>query len=177
MKSEILSHNNNMTYISSIHSIIPREALKDFSASIRNQGKKLVSTNGCFDILHVGHIKYLEEAKSFGDILIVGVNSDRSARTLKGPGRPIMRDHERAKIIASIYCVDYAVIFDELTPIRLISELRPNVHVKGGDYRVDSLPEYETLIAFGAEIRTLCYTENHSSSNVIKQIIRNYRNC
>ncbi|SRR6266487_399648 len=163
-----------MTPIPHIHSILPREMLPELSKSIHNKGKKLVFTNGCFDILHIGHIKYLEEAKSLGDILIVGVNSDRSARILKGPGRPIITDHKRAKIISSIYCVDYVVIFDELTPIQLISELKPNIHVKGGNYKVKSLPEYETLTAYGGEVRTLCYMEGQSSSNIIKQIIKNY---
>ena len=172
--SRILSYNENMMHASNIHSVIPREMLRDLYNSTHIQGKKLVFTNGCFDILHTGHIKYLEEAKSLGDILIVGVNSDRSARILKGPGRPITADDERAKIIASIYCVDYVVIFDELTPIQLISELKPNIYVKGGDYKVKSLPEYETLTAYGGEVRTLCFIEGQSSSNIIKQIIKNY---
>lgn len=157
-----------------IHTVIPRAGARDFSKTIHALSQKLVFTNGCFDIIHLGHIKYLEEAKSLGDLLVVGVNSDRSARALKGPKRPLVGQHDRAKIVASLYCVDHSIIFDEDTPVELISELRPDIHVKGGDYNAEDLAEYKILRSYGAEVRILAYIEGKSSTNIIEQIKNAY---
>jgi glycerol-3-phosphate cytidylyltransferase len=156
------------------HIVISRETARRLSRSLHVQGQKLVFTNGCFDILHIGHVKYLEKAKSLGDVLMVGINSDRSAKILKGPGRPLITEEERAKIISSLYSVDYAIIFDEETPIQLISELKPNIHVKGGDYTMQNLPEYNIVYSYGGKIKILSYINGKSTTNIIKQIISTY---
>jgi D-glycero-beta-D-manno-heptose 1-phosphate adenylyltransferase len=156
------------------HIVISRETARRLSRSLQVQGQKLVFTNGCFDILHIGHVKYLEKAKSLGDVLMVGINSDRSAKILKGPRRPLITEEERAKIISSLYSVDYAIIFDEETPIQLISELKPNIHVKGGDYTMQNLPEYNIVYSYGGKIKILSYINGKSTTNIIKQIISTY---
>jgi D-glycero-beta-D-manno-heptose 1-phosphate adenylyltransferase len=156
------------------HIVISRETARGLSRSLHVQGQKLVFTNGCFDILHIGHVKYLEKAKSLGDVLMVGINSDRSAKILKGRGRPLITEEERAKIISSLYSVDYAIIFDEETPIQLISELKPNIHVKGGDYTMQNLPEYNIVYSYGGKIKILSYINGKSTTNIIKQIISTY---
>src|SRR5690606_17498322 len=111
------------------------------AADLRRAGKKLVFTNGCFDILHRGHVAYLSRAKALGDVLIVGLNSDASVRRLKGPRRPINRAADRAQVLAALSCVDHIVEFAEDTPARLIERVRPDIFVKGGDYTLDTLPE------------------------------------
>ena len=113
----------------------------------------VVFTNGCFDILHAGHVTYLEEAKSLGHKLILGLNSDTSVKQLKGPKRPIIKEAHRAKLLAALECIDMVVIFNEETPIELLQHLKPNIHVKGGDYNIESLPEYPTITAYGGKIK------------------------
>lgn len=114
---------------------------------------KIAFTNGCFDLLHIGHIRTLQEAKAQADVLVVGVNSDRSVRALnKGPTRPLTPQEERAEILAALECVDYVVIFDEDTPIPLLQRLKPDVHVKGGDYKVEDLPETPVVQAYGGRV-------------------------
>jgi len=156
------------------HTVICREMAGRLSRSLHIKGQKLVFTNGCFDILHIGHVRYLEEAKSLGDVLIVGINSDRSTKIQKGPGRPLINQDERAKIVSSLYSVDYAIIFDEDTPIQLISELEPDIHVKGGDYKIQNLPEYDVVNSYGGKIQILSYINGKSTTNIIKQIINTY---
>ena len=130
-------------------------------------GNQIVFTNGCFDVLHAGHIEILEQAKSFGDKLIVGLNSDDSVRALKGPSRPVQNEGDRARILAAIRYVDMVVIFSEETPIELIQAIRPNIHVKGGDYQPTDLAEYEPLKDLGAEIKIIPLLEGRSSSRII----------
>lgn len=156
------------------HIVIRREMARRLSRRLHTKGQKLIFTNGCFDILHVGHVKYLEEAKSLGDVLMVGINSDRSASILKGPGRPLITEDERAKIVSSLYCVDYAIIFDESTPIQLISELKPDIHVKGGDYKIQNLPEYDAVYSYGGKIQLVSYTNGKSTTNIVNRIINTY---
>lgn len=156
------------------HTVISRELGRRLSKLAHMKGQKLVFTNGFFDILHVGHVKYLEEAKSLGDVLIVGINSDRSASVQK-VGRPFVNQDDRAKIISTLYCVDYAIIFDEDTPIQLISELKPDIHVKGGNYyNIEDLPEFNAVISYGGKIQILSYTHGKSTTNIIKRIIKTY---
>lgn len=158
----------------SSHTVVSKEAGKRLSQSLHKRGQKLVFSNGVFDILHIGHVKYLKEAKSLGDVLIVGVNSDRSASFHKGPSRPFINQDERAGIISSLYCVDYAIIFDEDTPIKLIQELKPDIYVKGGDYKAEDLPEFEIVRSYGGKIHILSYTYGKSTTKIIKQI-KSYR--
>lgn len=122
-------------------------------------GKTVVFSNGCFDILHIGHIRYLQAARSLGDMLIVGVNTDDSVKRLKGPERPLNPEHERAEVLAALECVDFVTLFDEDTPIELIQAIKPHIHTKGGDYRPDSLPETETIKSLGGRIEIIRYDQ------------------
>ena len=138
---------------------------------LRAEGKRLILTNGTFDILHVGHVRYLEAARALGDILVVGVNSDTSARGNKGPGRPVVPGNERAEIIAALRCVDYVTIFDEPTAIHLVQTLRPDIYVKGGDYDGSKpLPEAEAAHAYGGKVQIIPFVPGHSASDLIAQI-------
>src|SRR5712691_8405181 len=121
------------------HKILLHDDLLAERARLRDAGKTLVFTNGCFDLLHVGHVRYLEQARSLGDALIVAINSDRTVRELKGKGRPLMNESERAEILAALRTVDYVTIFDDVSPRTLITELLPDVLVKGGDYALDEI--------------------------------------
>ena len=135
-----------------------------------SNGKKIVFTNGCFDILHVGHIQYLEQAADLGDVLVVGLNSDRSVRALKGADRPINSENDRAKMLASLGCVDYVVIFDEDTPYELIRKIQPDILVKGGDYSVDEVVGRDVVEDKGGEVRILPFVEGKSTTGIIKKI-------
>lgn len=139
-------------------------------AFYRRMGRRIVFTNGCFDILHRGHITYLNRAKALGDVLIVGLNSDRSIRKLKGPDRPINSLEDRAQILAALSCVDHTVAFDNDTPHELISKIRPDVFVKGGDYTRQTLPEASLVEQLGGRIEILPYLENYSTTSVIEKI-------
>jgi rfaE bifunctional protein nucleotidyltransferase chain/domain len=141
---------------------------------LREGGKRLVLTNGCFDILHVGHIRYLQEAKSLGDLLVVGVNSDDSVRRLKGEGRPLMTQEERAEIVAALEVVDYVVIFEEDTAEKLVSALRPDLYVKGGTYTLENLPEVKAVTRYGGEIRILPLTPGLSTSELVDRILARF---
>ena len=148
-------------------------ALSDLKDMLLNRGdKKIVFTNGCFDILHIGHIRLLEFAKQQGDILIVGINSDSSVKRLKGEKRPIVPQGDRAEVLSALSCVDYVVIFPEDTPVETIECLKPNIHVKGGDYDMDKIPEAKILKSYGGEMRRFEFVEGRSSSNVIERILQ-----
>lgn len=134
--------------------------------------RKVVFTNGCFDLLHVGHIRYLGEARALGDLLVVGVNSDASVKGLKGPTRPIQNQEDRAEILAALAAVDYAVIFDEPTPERLIKDVQPDVLVKGGDWKIDQILGAPTVLARGGEVRSLAFHPGRSSSTLIEKILK-----
>ena len=130
----------------------------------QGQGKKVVFTNGCFDILHVGHVTYLEEAKNEGDKLIVAANTDESVRTLKGPGRPINDEKSRLIVLAALAAVDAVILFNEDTPLELINALRPDVLVKGGDYPVESIVGYALVTGYGGVVKTLSLVEGYSTT-------------
>ena len=153
---------------------IKLEELKKIVNKLKKEGKKVVFTNGCFDILHVGHVKYLEEAKKLGDMLIVGVNSNESVRLLKGKGRPIMPEEERAEIVAALECVDYTVIFYETNPENLIAKFKPDIHVKGGDYAITEIPETKLVESFGGKTVILKEIEGKSTSAIIQKILKLY---
>jgi rfaE bifunctional protein nucleotidyltransferase chain/domain len=139
-------------------------------AELRAAGRRLVFTNGCFDILHVGHARYLAAARSLGDALIVAVNSDRSVRALKGAGRPVMNEAERAELLAALAAVDFVTVFDEESPRRLISELLPDVLVKGGDYALGEIHGREEVEAAGGRVLALPFVEGASTTGVIERI-------
>ena len=150
--------------------VLNRVEASEVIAKLKEQGKKVVFTNGCFDILHVGHLRYMNEAKELGDILVVGVNSDDSVRRLKGPTRPINNENDRAEMLCGLKAVDYAVIFTEDTPNNLIGELKPNIHVKGGDYKKEDLPETKIVESYGGEVRILQLVDGKSTTNVVNKI-------
>lgn len=150
--------------------VLTKEEAKILIEKLKKEGKTIVFTNGCFDILHVGHLRYLEEAKELGDILIVGVNSDASVKRLKGETRPINVELDRAELLAGLKAVDYTVIFTEDTPVELISYLEPSIHVKGGDYKVEDLPESKIVFSYGGEVKILSLIDGKSTSNVVKKI-------
>ena len=133
-------------------------------------GKKIVFTNGCFDILHAGHVRYLTEAKKFGDILIVGLNSDASVKKLKGDSRPINSEQDRAEVLLGLKAVDEVVIFSEQTAENLISKIQPDIYVKGGDYNLENLPEAKIVQSYGGEVKFINLVEGRSTSNIIKKI-------
>ena len=139
-------------------------------ASYRRAGRKIVFTNGCFDILHRGHITYLNRAKALGDVLIVGLNSDDSVRRLKGPNRPINSLEDRAQILAALSCIDHIVSFNSDTPRELIRVIRPDIFVKGGDYTRQTLPEASLVEELGGDVEILPYLENHSTTSIIERI-------
>lgn len=139
-------------------------------ASYHRQGHKIIFTNGCFDILHSGHVSYLNQAKAFGDILIVGINSDESVKRLKGPNRPINALQDRAQVLAALSCVDLIVPFGEDTPKDLIRAIHPDVFVKGGDYTIETLPEAPIVKEMGGEVKILSYMDDHSTTGMIERI-------
>lgn len=131
---------------------------------------KIVSTNGCFDLLHVGHLRYLQQARHLGDKLIIALNTDASVKRLKGDSRPILPESERAELLAGLDCVDWVVLFDEDTPDNILRKIKPDIHVKGGDYTEESLPETPVLKEVGAEIKFLPFIEGRSTSSIIDKI-------
>lgn len=146
--------------------------LKKVLKKERRDGKRIVFTNGCFDILHLGHVKYLEKAKSFGDILVVGLNSDFSIQKIKGKGRPILDESSRAGILAALECVDYITIFKEGTPYKLIKFLKPDILVKGGDWKKKEIVGGRFVASYGGKVMTVPYIKGYSSSRIIEQIRR-----
>jgi len=136
----------------------------------KNKGKKLVFTNGCFDILHLGHVEYLNEAKAQGDLLIVAINSDASVRKLKGPDRPINNEEDRKKMLLNLKAVDCVQVFHEQTPLEIIKLINPNVLVKGGDWKIDQIVGSDYVIAHGGEVKSLMFKEGYSTSNLIQAV-------
>jgi glycerol-3-phosphate cytidylyltransferase len=150
--------------------ILDRKNAIELVEELKKNGKKVVFTNGCFDILHVGHLRYLGEAKSQGDVLIVGINSDWSVRQLKGSTRPINSEMDRAEIIDGLKPVNFVVIFNELTPIEILDELKPSINVKGGDYTKDQLPETKIVEKNNGEVRILPFIEGKSTTGIVNKI-------
>ena len=153
--------------------IFTLETLATWRDNLRNIGKKLAATNGCFDILHAGHVNYLQAARHEADALVVGINSDRSVSQLKGPSRPINTENDRAAIIAALESVDGVFIFDELRATTFLELAQPDVYVKGGDYAVDELPEEErqTIAKLGGSIKVLGLIPGKSSSDIAQRIL------
>ena len=150
--------------------ILKRRALLERVAAARKDGKRIVLANGCFDVLHVGHVRYLQGARSLGDLLVVGINSDKQVRVLKGNGRPIMDEQQRAEIIAALEAVDFVTIFDEPTVTELLLALKPEVHAKGTDYTEDTVPERDVVRGYGGRVAIVGDPKNHSTSQLIGAI-------
>ncbi|MBQ7704605.1 MAG: D-glycero-beta-D-manno-heptose 1-phosphate adenylyltransferase [Selenomonadaceae bacterium] len=150
--------------------LIDRNLISETCKEIRQRGKKIVFTNGCFDIIHVGHVRYLTMAKSFGDILIVGLNSDESVKILKGENRPINNEKDRAEVLLGLKAVDYVVMFGERTAENLIAQVKPDIYVKGGDYKIENLPEAKIVQSYGGKVELVQFVAGHSTTNILKKL-------
>ena len=152
--------------------VLERSELLKHVATSRQAGARVVLANGCFDVLHVGHIRYLQGAKALGDLLVVGINSDQQVTMLKGVGRPIMGERERAEIVAALEPVDIVTIFDEPTVTELLVALKPDIHAKGTDYTEETVPEREVVRAYGGRVAIVGDPKNHSTSQLIGAMAR-----
>lgn len=150
--------------------LVSRDQIAEVAKKNKAAGKTLVFTNGCFDIIHAGHVRYLAEARKLGDCLIVGLNSDCSVRELKGPTRPVNHQEDRAEVMAALAAVDYVVVFDERTAENLISKVKPDIYVKGGDYCIEDIPEAKIVDTNGGKTVLIPEVPGRSSSNIIKKI-------
>lgn len=151
-------------------------SLERIVRDLKARGRRVVFTNGCFDLLHAGHIKFLEQARSLGDLLIVGLNDDGSVRALKGPERPLIGQEERARIMAALNCVDYVTLFSELTPERLIADLKPDVLAKGADYTREQVVGRDIVEAYGGVVELIPLVEGRSTSGLVQAIVERYNN-
>jgi len=150
--------------------IIDRSEMITAVETARIQGKRIVFANGCFDVLHAGHVRYLEAARALGDLLIVAVNSDEQAARLKGAGRPLLSQDQRAEIVAALDAVDLVTIFDEPTVTELLLALKPDIHAKGTDYTEETVPERDVVRSFGGQVAIVGDPKNHSSSEMIERV-------
>ena len=153
------------------HKIKALEEMRRIRTGMRMQGKKLVFTNGCFDILHVGHVRYLNQARALGDALVVAINSDRSVRENKGESRPLVREAERAEILSALACVDYVIIFDEATPQAVIDAILPDVLVKGADWGLSEIVGRETVEKAGGVVRNIALVPGRSTSSIVARVL------
>ncbi len=155
--------------------ILSREELKKVRAELKSQNKKVVFTNGCFDLIHSGHVDYLVKAKQLGDVLIVGLNTDASVRRIKGEKRPILTQDERAFIVSNLKPVDYVTFFDEDTPAEIIADLIPDILVKGADWSIDKIVGRDVVEANGGEVKTIEFVNDQSTSKIIQTILNRYK--
>ena len=153
--------------------LIDRMKISEIVTSLKAKGKRIVFTNGCFDILHVGHVRYLKEAKALGDILILGLNSDCSVKRLKGSNRRINNESDRAEVLSALKAIDYVVIFDEKTAENIVGEIKPDIYAKGGDYSIDTLPEAKIVAEHGGKTVLLQLVDGKSSTNIINKCKEN----
>jgi len=154
------------------HKILSRDAAARTCARARGLGERVVFTNGCFDLLHVGHVRSLEQARGLGDRLVVGINSDASVRRIKGPARPIVPARQRAEVLAALACVDWVVVFGEPTPLRLIRALRPDVLAKGGDWKLDAIVGRDDVLSWGGSVRRLREVPGVRTTTIARRIRR-----
>ena len=157
-----------------MNKILERNALKNELEELRKKGKKIAFTNGCFDILHVGHVRYLREAKKTADVLVLALNSDSSVRSIKGDKRPILNENERAEILASLEFVDFITIFEELTPLELICCLKPDILIKGGDWPEEKVVGREEVKKWGGRVAIISEIEGKSTTNIVDKIKKLY---
>jgi rfaE bifunctional protein nucleotidyltransferase chain/domain len=153
--------------------VVKREYIRDVVKKLQDSGKTVVTTNGCFDILHVGHVRYLQKTKSYADFSVVLLNSDKSVKLIKGEGRPINNEDDRAEILCALACVDYVVMFDEASPRNLLEEIKPDVHTKGADYNCENLPEADVILKNGGRLEFIEFVEGKSTTNTINAINKN----
>ena len=152
--------------------LIPNERIEEFAATLRAAGQRVVFTNGCFDILHAGHVRYLAAARALGDVLILGLNSDASVRRLKGETRPVNSEADRAEVVGALASVDYVVIFGEDTAEELIAKVQPAVYAKGGDYTLETLPEARIVESYGGEVAFIPLVAGKSTTGMIAKMGR-----
>ena len=150
--------------------LLRRENVVQLVDKLHKEGKTVVATNGCFDILHVGHVRYKKKKKSFADVLIVLLNSDKSVKSIKGPARPINNENDRAEILCALSCVDYVVLFDEDSPRNLLDEMKPDVYTKGADYTMETLPEADIMKKNNTKVEFISFVEGKSTTNIINKI-------
>ena len=150
--------------------ILDREVLVDRITAEKANGARIVLANGCFDVLHAGHVRYLKGARSLGDLLVVGINSDAQVARLKGLGRPILPERDRAELVASLEAVDLVTIFDEPTVTELLLAIKPNVHAKGTDYTEETVPERDVVRSYGGSVRIVGDPKNHSTSEMLRKV-------
>ncbi|MBQ4647295.1 MAG: D-glycero-beta-D-manno-heptose 1-phosphate adenylyltransferase [Candidatus Gastranaerophilales bacterium] len=150
--------------------IISKNEAKETLEKLKKQGKTIVFTNGCFDILHVGHVRYLKESARHGDILVIGLNSDSSVKRLKGESRPINNENDRAELLSELNFVDYVIIFEQDSPAELLEEIKPNIYTKGADYTLETLTEANVVLKNGGKVEFINLIEGKSTTNVIKKI-------
>jgi D-beta-D-heptose 7-phosphate kinase/D-beta-D-heptose 1-phosphate adenosyltransferase len=174
VKKQELNEEINGTKIKFRGRIVTKTQLLGILKKSRQQDKKIVFTNGCFDLIHIGHLKFLAKAKKMGDVLVVGLNSDSSVRRLKGEGRPILSQKERSEILTGLESVDFVTIFSENTPMNLIKHVKPDILVKGGDYKVDNIVGAEFVQSYGGKVRTIPLVKNKSTKSIISSILRRY---
>ena len=153
--------------------ILRRENVADFVRNLQKSGKTVVATNGCFDILHVGHVRYLQKTKSFADYSIVLLNSDKSVKSIKGQSRPINTEQDRAEILCALTCVDYVVMFDEDSPGDLLDEIKPDVYTKGADYTMETLPEADIMKKNNTRVEFITFVEGKSTTSTIEKMKEN----
>lgn len=151
-----------------MNKVCSRSALKRLSQSLRQAGKKIVFTNGCFDLLHAGHVTYLEKAKRFGDVLVLGLNSDASIRRIKGPSRPVTPETDRLRVMAALEAVDYVTLFSETTPLRLICEIRPHILVKGADWRENEIVGAREVKSWGGRVKRIRLLAGRSTTRMLE---------
>lgn len=154
--------------------ILPLSKLKDVVLRLKSAKKRIVFTNGCFDLIHWGHIKYLQDARKKGDILVVGINSDSSVKRIKGKNRPVINERDRVRLIAALECVDYAVLFREDTPLKLIGLIKPDVLVKGADWNKNNIVGKDIVLNNGGSVTTIKFIKGYSTSNLIKKIAERF---
>jgi len=157
-----------------VNKILDRNTLKNKLEALRKEGKKIAFTNGCFDILHVGHVRYLREAKKIGDILVLALNSDSSVRAIKGEERPLVSEEERAEVLAALEFIDFVTIFPELTPLELINYLKPDILIKGGDWPEDKVVGREEVKKWGGRVAIIPEVEGKSTTNIVEKIKKVY---
>jgi len=157
-----------------MNKILTKEDLRKKLDALRKKGKKIAFTNGCFDILHVGHVRYLREAKKTADVLVLALNSDSSVRSIKGKKRPLVNEKERAEVLAALEFIDFVTIFPELTPLELIKYLKPDVLIKGGDWPEEKVVGREEVKQWGGRVAIIPEVEGKSTTNVVEKIIKTY---
>lgn len=150
--------------------VLKREQIPDVISGLHRKGKTIVTTNGCFDILHVGHVRYLQKSKSFADYLLVLLNSDKSVKSIKGEGRPINNENDRAEILSALRCVDYVVLFDEDSPVNLLDEIKPDVYTKGADYTMETLPEADIMRKNNTKVEFIDFVKGKSTTGIIDKV-------